>query len=182
MRKRPGARWLAKRLSPTGEVSSVEPQLGNVARIGLDLIALDALDDIGERRIGPARKADLLAFAHDEAVEELDLRAPALLHVLAHRGALLGCRAPAIVEALLVAGAHRLLIALARARDRFRRQVQDLLQLVTVRLPNPDRLAAEPGREPADRLVFQHLAAGQAGAGGKTVAHGVGDQFRPAFT
>ena len=33
---------------------------------------------------------DLLALAHDEAVEELDLGAPALLHVLAHRGALLG--------------------------------------------------------------------------------------------
>ena len=89
-----------------------------------------------------------------EAVEEFDLGAPALVHVLAHRGALPGGGAAAILEALLVAGAHRRLVALAGARDRLGRQMQDLLELIAVRLADADRFAAEPGREAADRIVL----------------------------
>src|ERR1700730_12377466 len=140
-----------------------------------------ALDDIRQRGIGAAREADLPALAHHEAIEEFDLRAPALLHVLAHGGTLLGRGALAVLEALLVAGAHRRLVALARTRNRLGRQMQNLLQLIAVRLPEADRFAAEPGGEAADRLALQHLSTGQARAGGESVAHGVGDQFRPAL-
>src|SRR6266850_374167 len=59
-------------------------------RIRAQLITFDALDDVRQRGIGGAREADLLALAYDEAVEEFDLRAPAFLDVLAHRGTLLG--------------------------------------------------------------------------------------------
>src|SRR3984893_3733639 len=59
--------------------------------------------------------------------------------------------------------------------------MQNLFQLIAVRLPDADRFAPEPSGEAADRLALQHLAAGQARAGGESVAHGVGDQFRPAL-
>src|SRR6266478_9266925 len=140
-----------------------------------------ALDDVRQRGIGDAREADLPALAHHEAVEEFDLRAPAFLHILAHGGTLLGRGALAVLEALLVAGAHRCLVALAGTRNRLGRQMQNLLQLIAVRLPDADRFTPEPGGEAADRLALQHLSAGQAGAGGESVAHGVGDQFRPAL-
>src|SRR6202795_3831711 len=117
-----------------------------------------ALDDVRQRGIGAAREADLLALAHHEAVEEFDLRAPAFLHVLAHGGTLLGRGALAVLEALLVAGAHRRLVALARTRNRLGRQVHNLLQLIAGRLADADRFAAEPGREAADRLALRHIA------------------------
>ena len=50
-----------------------------------------------------------------------------------------------------------------------------------MRLPDADRFAPEPGGEAADRLALQHLAARQTCAGGKPVAHDVGNQFRPAL-
>src|SRR4029077_15782015 len=49
------------------------------------------------------------------------------------------------------------------------------------RWPEGNGFAPEPGGEAADRLVLQHLTAGQAGAGGEPVAHDVGDEFRPAL-
>src|SRR5579871_1870702 len=150
-------------------------------RIGAQFIAFHALDDVRQHGVRPARKPDLLALAYHKTVEEFDLRAPALLHVLAHRRPLPGGRAVAVLETLLVAGAHRRLVALARPRDRLGRKVQYLLQLVAMRLANADRFAAEPGGEATDRLVLQHLAAGEPGAGGKSVAHDIGDQFRPAL-
>src|SRR6478735_5347323 len=110
-------------------------------RIRAQFIALHALDDIRQYGIGAAREADLLALAHHEAVEEFDLGAPALLHVLAHGGTLLGGGALAVLETLLVAGGHRRLVALTRTRDGLRRQVQNLLQLIAVRLSDADRLA-----------------------------------------
>src|SRR5882672_4771318 len=76
-------------------------------RIRAQLITFHALDDVRQRGIGGAREADLLALAYDEAVEEFDLRAPAFLDVLAHRGTLLGRGALAVLEALLVADARR---------------------------------------------------------------------------
>src|SRR5262249_10107143 len=106
-----------------------------------------ALDDVRQRGIGTAGETDLVALAHHEAVEEFDLRAPAFLHVLAHRGTLLGGGVLAVLETLLVAGAHRRLVALARTRNGLGRQVQDLLELIAMRLPDADRFAPQPGRE-----------------------------------
>ena len=87
----------------------------------------------------------------------------------------------AVLEALLVARAHRDLVALARTRYRLRRQMQNLLQLIAVRLPDADRFAPEPSGEAADWLALQHLSAGQTRAGGEPVSHDIGNQFRPAL-
>src|SRR5690349_19209166 len=59
--------------------------------------------------------------------------------------------------------------------------MQDLLELVAVRLPDPDRLAADPRREAADRIAREHLGAGETGAGREPVLHGVGDELGPAL-
>src|SRR6266851_10086648 len=107
------------------QVGSVQPQLSDVPRIRAQLMTFHALDDVRQRGIGAAREADLLALAHHEAVEEFDLRAPALLHVLAHGGTLLGRGALAVLETLLVAGARRRVVALARTRNRLGRQMQN---------------------------------------------------------
>src|ERR1035437_4932381 len=109
---------------------SVQPQLSDVPRIWAQLIAFHALDDVRQHGIGAAREADLLALAHHEAVEKFDLRAPAFLHILAHGGTLLGGGVLAVLEALLIAGAHRRLVALSRTRYRLWRQVQNLLPKV----------------------------------------------------
>src|ERR1035437_8480153 len=160
---------------------SVQPQLSDVPRIWAQLIAFHALDDVRQHGIGAAREADLLALAHHEAVEKFDLRAPAFLHILAHGGTLLGGGVLAVLEALLIAGAHRRLVALSRTRYRLWRQVQNFLQLITMRLSDADRFAPEPSGEAADRLALQHQSAGQTRAGGEPVAHGVGYQFGPAL-
>src|SRR5712672_2349921 len=163
------------------QAGSVQPQLSDVPRIRAQLITFHALDDVRQHGISTAREADLLALAHDEAVEEFDLRASALLHVLAHGRTLLIGGVLTVCQALLVADAHRRLVALARARNRLRRLMQNLLQLIAVRLPDADRFAPEPSGEAADRLALQHLSAGEARAGGESSAHRVGDQFRPAL-
>jgi hypothetical protein len=59
--------------------------------------------------------------------------------------------------------------------------MQDLFQLIAGRLPDADRFAPEPRGEAANRLALQHISAGQTCAGGETIAHGIGDQFRPAL-
>src|SRR5712672_2197877 len=163
------------------KTGSVQPQLSDVPGIRAQLTTFHALDDVRQHGIGAAGEADFFALAHYKTVEEFDLRAPALLHVLAHGRTLLGRGAAAVLEALVVAGAHCRLVALARSGNCLRRQMQDLLQLIAVRLPDADRFAAEPSGEAADRLALQHLSAGQARAGGESIAHDVGDQFRPAF-
>src|SRR5258706_7386267 len=145
------------------------------------LITFHALDDCRQHGISTAREAYLLALAHREAVEEFDFRASALLHVLAHGRTLLRGGVLTVCEALLVTDAHRRLVALARTRNRLRRQMQNLLQLIAVRLPDADRFAPEPSGETADLLALPHLSAGQARAGGESVGPGVGDQLRPAL-
>src|ERR1700741_1597929 len=130
-------------------------------------MSLHALDEVGQHRIGAACDAHFLAFAYHEPVHELDLGPPALLHVLAHGGTLLAGDALAVLEALLVAIPHRRLVALARARDRLGREMQDLLQLIAMRLSHADGLAAEPRGEAADRLALEHLSAGKTRAGRK---------------
>src|SRR6202140_4194305 len=167
--------------SHSREAGSVQPQLSDVPRIRAQLVAFHALDDAGQHGIGVAGEADLLALANHKAVEEFDFRAPALLHVLAHRGPLLGGGLLAVLEALLGAGTHRRLVAFAGTLNRLGRQMQDLLQLIAVRLANADGFAAEPGGEAADRFALQHRSAGKTSTGGEAVAHAVGDQFRPAL-
>src|SRR5262245_6605419 len=146
-------------------------------RIRLQLAPLHLRDKVRQHGVGAAGNANLLALAHDKAVAAIDRGAPALLHVLAHRRALLGRGALAILEALLVASLHRGLVALAGARDGLRRQVQDFLELIALRLADTDGLAAEFCREAADRLALQHLPARETRAGRKPVAHDVGDEL-----
>ena len=51
----------------------VQPELGDVLRIGLQFAALDLGDEIGQHGVGAAGDADLLAVGHHEAVHEIDL-------------------------------------------------------------------------------------------------------------
>src|SRR4029453_78431 len=97
------------------------------------------------------------------------------------RRPLFGRGALALPEALLIAGARRRFVAFSRARDRLRGQVVDLLELVAECLPNTDRFAADARGEMTERIVVQHPAGGQAGAGGDPICHRVGYQLRPAL-
>ena len=133
---------------------------GEVPGVGDKFAALDAPDDVGQDGIGATGEPEPIARAHDEAVEEFDLGATSLQHVLTHRGALLGCGVLGVLEALLFVAVHRRRVALARPRNGLRRQVHDVLERITEGLADPNCLAAEPGREAADRLVLQHLRAG----------------------
>src|SRR5262245_11328742 len=101
----------------TASIASVQSELSDESWIGPDLTSLDALDDVGQYRVGAASYSDLLALAHDQPIKKFDFRAPALLHILAHRRPLLGRGALALPEALLIAGAHRRFIAFSRARN-----------------------------------------------------------------
>jgi hypothetical protein len=57
----------------------------------------------------------------------------------------------------------------------------DFFQLVAARLADPDRLAAEPRLEMADRLVLRDLRAGKPGASRHPIRHRIGDELRPAL-
>ena len=59
--------------------------------------------------------------------------------------------------------------------------MQDILQLIALRLADADRFAAETRRKAADRIALQHVAAAETRAGRQPVLHSVGDQFRPAL-
>src|SRR5579863_1663495 len=107
--------------------ASVQSEIDDVTRMGVGLAALDPAHDVGERRVGARIDADLRALGDDEAVEELDLGPPALQHILAHGW-------PLLRRDRLVAGEQPLLdrhqrrdVALARARDQARLQMEDLL-------------------------------------------------------
>src|SRR6476661_36764 len=103
--------------SKTVRVSSVQSELSDVSWIGPEFTSLDALDDVGQYRVGLARQTNLLALSHDQSIEKFDFRAPTLLHILSHRRPLFGGGALALSEALLIAGAHRRFIAFSRARN-----------------------------------------------------------------
>src|SRR5580700_7520391 len=140
------SKYAKARAEPMRLVSSVQPQLGNVLWIGLQFAFLDALDNIDQHRIGAAGKSYLLSLTHDEAVQKFDLGAAAFLHVLAHRRTLSGGGVGGILEALRVARLLRHRIAFAGACDGFRRQMQDVLELIAMGLADADRLGAEAGR------------------------------------
>src|SRR5215472_5400981 len=164
-----------------GRSTSVQPQIGDVPRVGLQFTALDALDDVSQHRVGRRREADLFALAHDKAVQILDLGPAALAHVLAHRRAMLAAASADFGQPVVVIGLARLGVALAGARNRIGRQVHDFLELVAERLADADCFAAEPRREIADRVVADHVLADHAGAGREPVAHHVRDELRPAL-
>src|SRR5579863_2896496 len=151
--------------------NSIHPQLRNMPRIGLKFTLLDALDDIDQDGVGAARDTNLLALADHEPVEKFDFGAPPLLHVLAHRRALLGGGVLTVLETLLVAGPHRRLVALACSRDGFRRQVQNVFQRIAVRLTDPDRLGAKAGGKVANGIALEQVAAAKPCASGQSVLH-----------
>src|SRR5258708_33150148 len=159
---------------PSIDRLSVEPQIRDVARVGLERPALDPLHDVGERLMGTGGNADLLALGDDQAVQELDLGAPALHHILAHRGPLLGGEMLGAGEHLVRCRAERRSVALAGQRHRLRRQMQHVLERVAQGLADADRFATEPQHEAADGLVPDAGIAAKPGAGGKPVAHDVG--------
>ena len=68
---------------------SVQAQLEDMALVRTQVALLHPLDDVGQRGVRRRGHADLLALVDDEAVEELDLGAAALDHVLAHRRTML---------------------------------------------------------------------------------------------
>ena len=68
-------------------------------------------------------------------------------------------------------------IAFARAGDRLRWQMADLLKLIAECLADTDRFAAEPRLEMADCLVLRDLCAGEPGADRDPVRHRIGDEL-----
>src|ERR1700732_592355 len=97
----PGLAGLRPRSGMTPS-ASVQSQTGDVLRVGLQLALFDPQHDIGEDRIGRRRDADLLALAHDKAVEERDLGTASLDHVLAGRRAVLAAAALRPGQAMVV--------------------------------------------------------------------------------
>src|SRR5256885_13488083 len=113
---------------------------------GRSLTELDLFDCRDQLLVGRYRPADRAAALDDDAVDEVDLGAPALLHVLAHRRAL-------VLAALLrvAQGQHqgfdlieRSAVALRCTRQLFRILAGDVLELVAERLADPHALATEP--------------------------------------
>src|SRR5207247_3435820 len=130
----------------------------------LQLADFDPSDDVGEDRVGRGRDADLLALAHDKAVEERDLGAAALDHVLTGRRAVLAAAALRAGQAVVIDLLLRRSIALAGAGQGLGIHVADLVEGIAERLADSDRLAAEPVREMPDDVVLDDVAADQAGA------------------
>src|SRR6516164_5235674 len=162
--------------------TSVEPQIDDVLRVGLQLALFDPGHDVGQDLVGRGRHAGLLSLARDKAVQELDLGAAALEHVLAGRRAMLAAAGPVrLGQTMLVDFLDCRRVALTGAGDRLRVHVADFVKGVAKRLADADRLAAEPGREMANRVVFYHFAGDQPSAGRQPIAHDVGDELRPAL-
>src|SRR6516164_9713841 len=90
-------------------------------------------------------------------------------------------RAVGLGETMLVDFLGRRGVAFTGPGDRLRIHVTDLVKGVAERLANADRLAAQPGREMADRVVLDHVARDHAGASREPVAHHVRDELRPAL-
>src|SRR6516164_7373888 len=162
--------------------ASVEPQIDDVPWIGLQFAAFDPSDDVGQDLVGRCRNANLVPLARDEAVEKLDLGAAPLEHVLAGRRAMFAAaRSIGLGQTVLVDLPGRGRVAFAGAGDRLRVHVADFIKGVAERLTDADRLAAQPGREMADRIVLDHVAGNQPGAGRQTITHDIGDELRPAL-
>src|SRR5262249_2051038 len=136
----------------------------------------------GQNLVGRGGNPDLLALLDAKAIEELDLGTTALEHVLASRRAMFTTARPVgFGQTVLVnfLGCGR--VTLARTGDRLRVHVADFVKGVAERLADTDGLAAEPGRKMTNRVVLDHVAGDQPGAGRQPVAHDVGNELRPAF-
>ena len=103
--------------------------------------------------VGRGREADLAPALDDDPVDEVDLGAPTLLHVLSHRRAL-------VLAALLRVpeGQHQRFdrvkrgpVAFRCARQRLGILAGDVFELVARRLTDPHRLATE-----GDDQIAQH--------------------------
>src|SRR5947208_10637089 len=147
----------ARELAPAAGMTvtrSVQTEVGDVLRVRLQFALCDAENDVGQDRIGRRRNPDLLALSDDIAVEERDLGATALHHVLAGRRTVLATTAIRHGQAMLVDFLLRHRVALAGARQHLRVQMADLVKGIAERLADPDRLAAEPVREMPQRIVL----------------------------
>src|ERR1043165_3365672 len=154
-----------------------------MALVRLQLALLNSLDDLGQGGVRWRGHTDLLALVNDEAIEELDLCAPALDHILTHRWPV---RATAgllrLGEAMRDIFGLGIEIAFACACNDLRIDVENLFELVAKRLADPDRLATEPRREMPQPVIQQYLTTDEAGAGRDSIPHGVDNELRPAFT
>src|SRR6202035_2800944 len=119
----------------------------------------------------------------DDAVYEIDLGAPALLHVLPHRRALVLAALLRIAQRqhqrfdLVEGGA----VAFRSARQLFGVLAGDALEPVAERLANPHPFAAELDDDPPDALVLADVVAGQPARRRDAVVHAVDAQLRPAL-
>ena len=105
-----------------------------MALVRAQVALLYPLDDIGQRGVRGRRHADLLALFDNEAVEELDLGAAALDHVLAHGRPMRAAIGPAhFGEAVVVIFGFRLHVAFPGARNQLGNDVVDRFKLVVRR-------------------------------------------------
>src|SRR5260370_3224414 len=161
-----------------GELDRVE-----VLRLGRDLAELDLFDLFDELHVGWGGATDFLAFGGDQPVDEIDLGATALQHVLTHRwprqlGA--GVR--------LQRGEDRRFdfvergpVPFGRAGDRFRLVHADVLELIAERLADAHPLAGEADAETADLLVPVRIVAGQPAGCRDAVGHALVAHALPAL-
>src|SRR6202040_2730687 len=156
------------RLTPKRVLDRVE-MLGGGRRLA-EFDLLDRRDQLLVRRY---RQADRATPLDDDAVDEIDLGAPALLHVLAHRRALVLAALLRIAQRQhqrldLVEGGT---VAFRGARQLFGVLAGNVLELVTERLAHPDTLAAELDDDTADALILPDVVAGQAARRRDAVMH-----------
>src|SRR5215204_1351525 len=150
---------------------------------GWRLAELDLLHRGDQLLVGRRGAADLTASLDDDAVDEVDLGAPALLHVLAHRRALVLAALLRVPERqhqrfdLVERGA----VALRGARQLLGVLPGDVLKPVAERLADAHALAAELDDDLTDPVVLAHRVAGEAARRGDAVMHAVDAQFRPAL-
>src|SRR5437764_15396761 len=147
----------ARELAPAPGMTvtrSVQTEVGDVFRVGLQFALLDPQHDVGQDRVGRRRNPDLLALSDDIAVEERNLGATALDHVLAGRWTVLATTAIRHGQAMLVDFLLRRRITFAGPRQRFGVHVADLVKGIAERLADTDGLASEPVREMPQRGVL----------------------------
>src|SRR5438132_4978832 len=127
------------------------------------LAEFDLLDRRDQLLVGRYRQADRAAALDDDAVDEIDLGAPSLLHVLSHRRALVFAPLLRVAQRQhqrfdLVEGSS---VALRGARQLVGVLAGDILESVAERLADPHALAAEPDNDPPDTLVLADVVARQ---------------------